>query len=305
MISIGRNFIKELPEGFVVTDTNVFAAYSYLFKNRDLFITEAGEQSKNGETYLAISNEINYDTIVAVGGGVVGDLAGFVAATFRRGIKLIHVPTTLLAMCDSSIGGKNGINLGMRKNYLGTIYDPTDILFDLAFLETLPEKEFKNGVAEIVKYGFVFNDPLLKSSIRHQDMEEVIRICYDLKMKAIKGGFRDVLNFGHTIGHAVELLFKLDHGRAITVGMVKEAKIGEKIGILEEGFTNELQSCLMIENEIGFGLHDFTCRIDEMMEVMKLDKKNKDGKIVFSFNESHPNVELSVEEVIQHLQSND
>ena len=142
----------------------------------------------------------------------------------------------------------------------------------------------------------------MKSRIATQDLEEVVRLCYDLKMRVVKSGCRDVLNFGHTVGHAVELLFGITHGRAVTIGMVKEAEIGETLGILDKEFVADLRSSLSIENDLGFGvLQDFSCRFDEIMEIMQLDKKNEDGKMVFSFNEEHPCVSLSVEEVTSHL----
>ena len=197
-INIEKNSVidNSLPEGFVITDTNVFNKYDALINTGNVFIIKAGEQSKSGETYLEIARHLPEDTerIIAFGGGVVGDLAGFVASTYMRSVPLVQVPTTLLAMVDSSIGGKNGVNLDERKNYLGTIYQPQAVLIDPLFLETLPNKEINNGLAEIIKYAAVFNIPSLQrlqKGIKHSDLENIIVQCCRIKARVVEKDEQD------------------------------------------------------------------------------------------------------------------
>ena len=233
-IEIQSGSIKNrfLPNGFVITDKNLFQNYEDIIGDKG-FVIEPGEKSKSTEIFLEIINKLNdADKIVAFGGGVVGDLAGFVASIYKRGIKLIQVPTTLLAMIDSSIGGKNGINLNKRKNYLGTIYQPEKIFIDPSFLETLSIKEFRNGIAEIIKYSILFGKPSLQrieEGIRISDLDlpQIIYQCCLIKTEVVEQdekdkNYRHVLNFGHTIGHALELVYHLTHGEAISIGMIKE-----------------------------------------------------------------------------------
>ena len=294
MIKIDTDFIKELPEGFVLTDTNVFREYGQLLKDRkQIYVIEAGEQSKSGENYLRIAEKLEGDRIIAFGGGVVGDLAGFLASTFKRGIDLIQVPTSLMAMVDSSIGGKNGINIGLRKNYLGTIYEPESILVDLRFLDTLPKEEFRNGVAEIIKYAFVLDTERLYEKIVFADIKDIITTCFCLKMKVIRKRFRDTLNFGHTIGHAIELLMGLRHGEAVAIGMVKEAMIGEELGIVTKEKREKLIEGLR-RNDLFLDIN-IKNRLDEILDLMQQDKKNKDGKIVFAFDEKNSHIGVSKE----------
>jgi len=294
MIKIDTDFIKELPEGFVLTDTNIFREYSQLLKDRkQIYVIDAGEQSKSGENYLKIAEKLEGDRIIALGGGVVGDLAGFLASTFKRGIDLIQVPTSLMAMVDSSIGGKNGINIGLRKNYLGTIYEPESILVDLRFLDTLPKEEFRNGVAEIIKYAFILDKEGLYKKIVLADIKDVITTCFCLKMRVVRKGLRDILNFGHTVGHAIELLMGLRHGEAVAIGMMKEAMIGERLGIV----TKEKRLKLIEGLERNGLLLDINIkdRFDEILDLMQQDKKNEDGEIVFAFDEKNSHIGVSKE----------
>ena len=296
MIKIERNCFTELPDGFVVTDRNIRNHYGDLLNGHRHCILDPGEQSKTGESYLRIAEELEgEDTITAFGGGVVGDLAGFVAATYKRGIRLIQVPTSLMAMVDSSIGGKNGINVGNRKNHLGTIYQPGDILMDLRFLDTLPIEEFRNGVAEIIKYAFVFDVDRLKRKIEPtEDLRDVILTCCCLKTKVVEKdekdkGCRHILNFGHTVGHAIELLYGLRHGEAISIGMVKEMRWAERHGIVEAGRTEQL---IFVLKENGLPTNMKFDRMSEVVELMKADKKNKNGKIMLAIDEDNWNVEV-------------
>jgi len=292
MIKIDINFIKDLPEGFVLTDTNLYKQYPSLVKNRkNLYVIEAGEQSKSGENYLRIASKLEGKRIIAFGGGVVGDLAGFLAATFKRGINLVQVPTSLMAMVDSSIGGKNGINVGLKKNYLGTIYEAENVLIDLKFLKTLLPEEFRNGVAEIIKYAFITEEDQLYEKIVLKDIRSVVETCVCLKTKVVESGNRNILNFGHTIGHAIELLMNLKHGEAVAIGMVKEAIVGERLGVVTKEKRQKLIDGLR-RNDLLLDV-DIRSRLGEIIELMLLDKKNSGDNVVFAFDEKNSCVKIN------------
>lgn len=304
MIKIRKGIVggRKLPGGFVITDKNVFKNYKRLIEqsgNR-YFVIKSGENSKSIETYAKIIKNLkDDDRIISFGGGVVGDIAGFVASTYKRGVPLIQVPTTLLAMVDSSIGGKNGINLKKKKNYLGTIYQPKMVLIDPLFLETLPLNEFRNGIAEIIKYGMIFNKPLLKRiekklNATDEDLERIIACCCKIKAKVVEldeqdKGYRHTLNFGHTIGHALELLHNLKHGQAISIGMIKEAELGKRLGLIKDEEINLLRRALNInglQTELPRGAD-----IDKIIELMKADKK---GPLVFALSQKHPSIKIDI-----------
>lgn len=227
----------------IVTDSNVCPLYSGQVADNlnkaglqvSHFTFPAGEKSKNSRTYIKLLNHLvkegldRHDCIIALGGGVVGDLAGFAAATYLRGIPYIQVPTTLLAMVDSSVGGKTGIDLAAGKNLCGAFWQPVAVLCDTDTLSTLPEAEFRSGCAEIIKYGILF-DPTLFSHLEEAgmgfDRETVISRCVELKANVVaaderESGDRRLLNLGHTIGHAIERASKytISHGQAIAIGM--------------------------------------------------------------------------------------
>ena len=202
----------------------------------------AGEASKNANTYLNILNFLadshltRSDVIIALGGGVVGDITGFAAATFLRGISYIQVPTTLLAMVDSSVGGKTAIDLPAGKNLVGAFYQPSLVLCDIDALNTLPASIFRDGCAEVIKYGVLYDNDLFCHLAQHGlnfDREAVIARCVELKRNVVMEdefdtGARQKLNLGHTIGHGVEAQsnFTVSHGQAVAIGMAIVAKAG-------------------------------------------------------------------------------
>lgn len=243
----------------MVTDTNIAALYGEeilgRFRGMGLAVTmitvAAGESMKNMETALSVMTEMlklgadRSSVLIALGGGVIGDMTGFVASVFMRGIPYIQIPTTLMAQVDSSIGGKTAVDLPEGKNLVGTFYQPQAIYIDLKFLETLPDKEMKNGLAEIIKSGIIediglFN--LLASevqAIRERD-RKVLATIIEKTCRVKKGivelderekGLRRILNFGHTLGHAVEAesRYELSHGEAVSIGIVAAARISEKL----------------------------------------------------------------------------
>ncbi len=249
----------------VITDANVSPFYSkkVLSQLKDagfsafLETVEPGEDSKSLKTaeglYLAaLEHKLDRgSSILALGGGVVGDLAGFIAATYMRGIDFIQVPTTLLAQVDSSVGGKVAVNLGGAKNIVGAFYQPRLVIIDPQTLKTLPEREFRQGLAEVIKYGIIWDDDFffwLKENINvdiRLNMKELVYIVKrSCKIKAeivekdeCEKGIRVLLNFGHTIGHALESIFGLEslfHGEAVACGMIAEARLAQNMGLLDK-----------------------------------------------------------------------
>ena len=252
-IKIGSGLLSSLPEEIkklgkvrkisIVSDSNVFPLYGESCRASlicagftvSTFVFPAGEASKNGITYLELLNRLaeekltRSDLILALGGGVVGDLAGFAAATYLRGIRFVQIPTTVLAAVDSSVGGKTAIDLPAGKNLAGAFCQPSLVLCDLDTLNTLPEDVFIDGCAEVIKYGILY-DPSLFAHLEEKgltfDREAVIRRCVELKRDVVMEdefdtGMRMKLNLGHTIGHGVEAKseFALSHGKSVAIGM--------------------------------------------------------------------------------------
>jgi len=299
---------KGLPEGFIITDSNIYKKYKDLIKG-DFFVVKAGEKNKSVKSYLKIMEKLaesDANKIIAFGGGVIGDLAGFVASTYKRGIPLIQVPTSLLAMIDASIGGKNGVNLSEKKNYAGTIYQPEKVLIDTLFLKSLPKKEFRNGLAEMIKYAVVFNKPELnrfefKVNSKDEDFEKLIIESCGLKVGVVEKDvddkdYRHVLNFGHTVGHAIELLAGLSHGEAISIGMIKELELGIQEGLIAKEKLEKVRKCLE-KNNLPV---EFPTNIDKE-KVIGLMKKDKKGSLVFAFDEKNYNVKIDEEKIRKFL----
>lgn len=226
----------------IVSDSNVWPIYGAALQERlqnafkvSSFVIPAGEASKNSENYLLLletlakENMTRTDCVIALGGGVIGDLAGFAAATYLRGIPYIQIPTTLLAMVDSSVGGKTGIDLPTGKNLCGAFYQPTAVLCDTDVLATLPEEVFRDGCAEVIKYGILYNPTLfahLEETRLSFDLETVITRCVELKRNVVAQDEFDTdarmrLNLGHTVGHAIEQCsgYAISHGKAVAIGM--------------------------------------------------------------------------------------
>ena len=292
----------------VITDTNVAELYlesveqSMSIYNVPVFhhVIPAGEEYKNLETVSKIYDTLSNhqfgrnDMIVALGGGVTGDMAGFAAATFLRGIKyLVQIPTTLLAQVDSSVGGKTGVDLPQGKNLVGAFRQPDLVLIDPEVLDTLPDKVFSAGMAEVIKYGCIWDSEILdlveKNDYKKQ-LKELIERCVSIKIKVVEEdeteeGLRRILNFGHTVGHGVEKLgnfTELSHGEAVSVGMAAAVKMGEHIGITEAGLYERL---ILI-------LHSFALPtvvnypIDEVYQAMLSDKKKQGESLYFIFIEN-------------------
>lgn len=276
------------------------------------FVFPAGEASKNIHTlshlleFLAKEEMTRTDLIVALGGGVTGDLAGFGAAVYLRGISFVQIPTTFLAAIDSSVGGKTAVDLEAGKNLAGAFYQPKLVLCDTDVLQTLPEVVFADGIAEALKYG-VLGDAALFEKIAggdfRQDLEEIIETCVSMKRDVVEEdefdtGKRQLLNLGHTFGHAIEQKshFQMTHGHAVAIGMHLIAKAAEAKGIAEKGTAAAIAKALE-QNQLP---KETTFSPAEVAEGTLRDKKRRGGTISFVFPKKIGDceiVKIPVEEV--------
>ena len=291
--------MKKVKKVCIVSETNVWSLYGEATKKslRDAafevveFIFPAGEESKNGLTYLELVNFLaenqltRSDLLVALGGGVVGDLTGFAAATFLRGIQFIQIPTTLLAAVDSSVGGKTAIDLPAGKNLCGAFYQPSLVLCDIDTLNTLPESVFKDGCAEVIKYGILYDTDLFAHLAEHGlnfDRQAVITRCVELKRDVVAEdefdtGARMKLNLGHTIGHGVEAQshFEISHGTAVAMGTAIVTRAAKALGIC----TEETQEAVL-DILTKFGLPIFcNCTAETLYRYSLSDKKRAGGTV--------------------------
>lgn len=297
LIQNSGNYIKNLSstgQVLIITDDLVNELYSNKLTESligngfevFLFVLTRGEPSKNFHTieriysFLIKNKFTRSDLIIALGGGVIGDIAGFVAATYMRGMGFIQIPTTLLAQIDSSIGGKNGINLSHGKNLIGTFYQPKLVLIDVDTLSTLPEKLISDGMAEAIKYGLIKSSSLFNmiknnkfEDIRKDLIFECINIKKDIvEQDELEQNERKLLNFGHTLGHAIEKFYNFTgytHGQAVALGMAYTVLSSEKISVTKAGTYKELISVLEKYN-LPYKLH---CDMDALVAVAKVDKK--------------------------------
>ena len=279
----------------------------------DIIAVEPGEPTKSVDMAAGLWQgllDLGADrktVVVAVGGGVVGDLAGFIAATFARGIRFLQVPTSLLAQVDSSVGGKVGVNLPKAKNMVGAFLQPVGVLIDTATLDTLPEREYLAGLGEVVKYGVILDaglfdllenntERLLKRD--HDLLIEVIAQCCRLKAEVVRQdereetGLRALLNYGHTFGHAFESLSgygKILHGEGVSIGMVCASRLAERMGRVDSQCTDR-QSDLL--RALGLPVDVPELEMDAIMESMAHDKKVAHGRLRFVLPDRIGHVEL-------------
>jgi 3-dehydroquinate synthase len=287
--SFGQQGYFNPENGIIITDSNIARLHEERFNGYRTIIVPGGEATKTLQHIDSVVNQLigleadRQTVLVGVGGGMVTDLTGFVAAIYMRGVSFCFVPTSLLGMVDASIGGKNGVNFGDYKNMLGTIRQPSFLLFDTEFLKTLPQQEWSNGLAEIIKYACIFDNELFEQLEQHDidyyqhdqtALNALIRRCIDWKNKTVQedeleNGVRKLLNFGHTAGHAIEQKYDLPHGAAVAIGMVIACKISEKIAGLSPDITSRLIE-LLKRYKLPATL-DFDA--DEIMNILKMDKK--------------------------------
>ncbi|MBI2848396.1 MAG: 3-dehydroquinate synthase [Chloroflexi bacterium] len=259
-----------------------------------------GEEQKSLETAGLLYRELTgahverMTPILAMGGGVIGDLSGFVAATYLRGVPFVQIPTTLLAQVDSSIGGKVAVNHGLLKNKIGAFYQPRLVVADVALLKSLSAGEISDGLAEIIKYGVIADSALFiylehnVERIKALDEKALTSVIYrsaKIKARVVARdeqdlGLRNVLNYGHTVGHAIESVsdFAIRHGQAVAIGMVAAAKISNRLNILPEGDMLRIRE-LIIRAGLPTGLPAF--ELDKLVQAMKHDKKVLQGKVRF------------------------
>ena len=236
--------------------------------------------------------------VILLGGGVIGDLGGFAAGLFRRGVPFVQMPTTLLAAVDSSVGGKVAVNFGGVKNIMGIFHQPRLVLCDLALLRTLPARELRSGMSEVIKYGAVCSRALFEElengalekmlALEEATLVEVVTRCVELKARVVeqdefdKKGIRNVLNFGHTIGHALELSadYALTHGEAISIGMIAAARLARALDFCDGEFAERLQA-LLARAGLPVSFANAPGLFDRVMSAMRMDKKFREGRNVF------------------------
>lgn len=292
----GISHLKELIDisnAIFITDENIFEAHSKRFKNYKTIVLKAGEEYKVQATVDSIIQQlIEFEAdrktfLVGVGGGVITDITGYVASVYMRGIKFGFVPTTLLALVDASIGGKNGIDVGVYKNIIGITKQPSFILHDLIFLNTLPEKEWQNGFAEIIKHACIKDASMFKQLQNHdlrfyrkkkKQVCELIQRNARIKLRVVQRdefeqGERKLLNFGHTLGHALENQYDLMHGQAVSIGITYASHISHRL-------LNFKQAETVVKTLEQYGLPTYA-QFDKqkVFDVLKMDKKRERASI--------------------------
>ena len=316
-IFVGNNILAELPQYLrsiqvnsqvaIISTPPVSSIYvqnllSLFNDNWSLnhFDVPDGEKSKSSEmvlniyTWLLEHQHERNSTIIALGGGVVGDLAGFVASTYLRGINLVHIPTSLLAQVDSSVGGKVGINHPMGKNLIGAFYQPRCVFADISFLNTLPEDEFICGLGEVIKYSIISSQVPFNKIAKHMKaireideklLTEIVRTCIEVKVDIVEKdekeqGIRAYLNLGHTFAHALETFYRyegLKHGQAVLLGIKCALMVSQSLNMIDNHTVQRITDVidqLGIKIPSGKDLDSF-----QLVEIMKQDKKMKGGKI--------------------------
>ncbi len=302
-----KNITKKNETIFCIIDSKIIKNLNiYKHKNIKIISFRCGETVKTFDKYKdltekLIKNNVNRKSaLVAIGGGTLGDLVGFIASTLLRGLDFYLIPTTLLSQVDSSIGGKNGINTTFGKNLLGTFYQPKEVLIDISTLNSLPKKEIKSGYAEIIKHALIkdyrffcwleenankllnLNKSILEQAIYRSIMIKLFYVRKDEKENLLNSSSRAMLNFGHTIGHAVENHYnykKFNHGEAISIGMITEAKISNYLGLLS---SNELKRIITHFQKCRLKIFDDVINNKLIIKKLARDKKNFLNKINFS-----------------------
>jgi 3-dehydroquinate synthase len=294
------NSLVKVARAVLITDEHVYRYHKAKFRGWNTIILKPGEAHKVQSTVDAIIDQLlemeagRDTTIIGVGGGVVTDITGFVASIFKRGVPFGFVPTTLLGLVDASLGGKNGIDVGPYKNMVGTIRQPLFILHDLSFLQSLPDNEWRNGFAEIIKHASIADLKMFRqlegTSIVHFQKDRsllslLVRRNADLKLRLVKKdefekGPRMALNFGHTIGHALENQYELSHGEAIAIGMAFAANLSARL----IGFKGSGRVIKLLER---YGLPTYArYNKKKVINVLRADKKRQNKEINFILLES-------------------
>jgi 3-dehydroquinate synthase len=283
--------VVDREKTILITDENVFVAHKPKFKKWNVITLKAGEEYKVQATVDAVIKQLiafeadRKTMLVGVGGGVVTDLTGYIASVYMRGIKFGFVPTSLLAMVDASIGGKNGIDVGAYKNMVGVIRQPSFLFYDLSLLKTLPDEEWSNGFAEIIKHACILDAETFQLLEQHniakvkrnkELLAEIVLKNINLKVGVVQNdefesGDRKLLNFGHTLGHALETQYELTHGQAVSLGMIFACWLSEKLlGFSEAGRVEQVL--------VNYGLPTRThFQVMRVFKILKMDKKRVDA----------------------------
>ncbi len=314
-ILIKNNFIYKFVESIAKNNEKVFCIIDTKIrfnlnitsqKNIIIVPFKSGEKVKTFDGYknlaekLILKNVNRKSAIIAIGGGTLGDLVGFVASTLLRGLDFFLIPTTLLSQVDSSIGGKNGINSTFGKNLLGTFYQPKEVLIDISVLNSLPKKEIRSGYAEIIKHALIkdykffcwleensnkllnLNKSILEQAIYKSIMIKLFYVRKDEREFLSNNNSRAMLNFGHTIGHAIESYYdyqKFNHGEAISIGMITEAKISNHLGLLS---SKDLEKIIIHFKKCKLKTYDKILKDKKLLKIIAKDKKNFQNNINFS-----------------------
>ena len=319
--SLDRTFEKIPEDALFVVDKKLLAVTKELktfLKGKKIHLFEASEGNKNlaevEKIYdFLLENHIN-QPLAAIGGGITGDLVGYAAATFKRGIPFIMVPTTLLSMCDSSVGGKCGVNFRGIKNYIGTFSKPVKILICLEFLRTLEEQELKSGLGEILKYGLIGDELILKGlllsgkDIFHLPMQQYIQSGLLIKSEVVQKdykdqGLRNILNFGHNVGHAIESVLEgtITHGEAVALGLLAELTLS----MMKLDLDPEIRSQVMkIMDKYGLKRKLRGVDSNKLIEAMRKDKKNDEYmrfSLLSEIEKPKIKVKVNEEEILQAL----
>lgn len=289
----------------IITDNNVLNLYAHNLKDTltrvgyvvEIFVFKHGEESKNLDTCKDAYDKLiemkfsRSDLIIALGGGVVGDLAGFVASTYLRGVRFVQIPTSLLAQVDSSVGGKVAVDLPQGKNLVGSFYQPKLVLIDTDCLYTLTDRFFNDGLGEVIKYSMIKDKELFHKLNSFNSKEEllnniddIIYNCCDIKRSVVENdehdtGLRMILNFGHTLGHAIEKIYgfnTISHGEGVCIGMNMITQLSEKKGLTNKDTANSIKDILIRYNlPYEINLDDK----NQILDAISVDKKNLDGNL--------------------------
>ena len=303
-----RGSEDRISHAVLITDANVASLHAQPLQTAmaahinkvDLITVEAGEQTKSLRQFEQLCEQVlalgadRHSLVVACGGGVVGDLAGFVAASFARGIRFLQVPTTLLAQVDSSVGGKTGVNLPGAKNMVGAFWQPSAVLIGVAELNTLPDRDYRAGLAEVVKYGVILDEEFFEylednvDDINRRDpqvLEHIVTRCCRLKADVVEGdereetGLRAVLNYGHTFCHAIEAETHYGaylHGEAVAIGMLCASRLADQLGRIDPSITKRQQQLLQ---RLQLPITSPGLDPQQLMAAMMRDKKVAHGKL--------------------------
>lgn len=301
------DYIGNADKYLIIIDKNVEKYYGDIvyegLEGKPIYkiILTPGENTKTMNTVENILSQMvefgltRKSKIIAVGGGVVGDISGFCASIYMRGIPFIQVPTTLLSQVDSSVGGKTGVNMPQGKNLIGSFYQPETVIIDINTLKTLDRREVISGLGEVIKYGIIWDYDFFNNIKTHilnilegegKQIKVIIKRCCEIKAKIVSEdekelGIRKILNYGHTIGHGLESITnykKYTHGEAVILGMYYEAFMARNLGYIEEDYFMEIEN--LIKN-LNLSLDIKELDMEQLVKAMLKDKKNKEGKISF------------------------